>query len=84
MLILCGIKVSSLNYAERDGLSPSTISALSRPVSMFILSACIEMLHGAWRGISTGEEIYNMMFSVLMIIIASVMGYSAGVNSARK
>ena len=84
VLILCGVKISSLNDAGRDGLNPSTISALSRPVSMFILSACIEMLHGAWRGISTGEEIYNMIFSVLMIIIASVMGYSAGVNSARK
>ena len=84
VLILCGVKISSLNDAGRDGFKPSTISAISRPLTMFILNACIEMLHGAWRGISTGEEIYNMIFSVLMIIIASVMGYSAGVNSARK
>ena len=84
VLILCGVKISSLNDAGRDGFKPSTISAISRPVTMFILNACVEMLHGAWRGISTGEEIYNMLFSVLMIIIASVMGYSAGVTSARK
>lgn len=84
ILILCGVKISSINDAGRDGLNPSTISVISRPVIMFILNACVEMLHGAWRGVSTGEEIYNMIFSVLMIIIASVMGYSAGVNSARK
>lgn len=84
VLILCGVKIPSLNDAGRDGFNPSTISAISRPVTMFILSAFVEMLHGAWRGISTGEEIYNMIFSVLMIIIASVMGYSAGVNAARK
>jgi hypothetical protein len=51
---------------------------------MFIMSACVEMLQGAWRGISTGEEVYNMIFSVIMILMASVMGYSSGVNSARK
>lgn len=84
LLILCGVKATSLNDVGRDGISPSTISALSRPVSMFVLSAIIEMLHGAWRGISTGEEVYNMLLSVLMIVISSVVGYSAGVNAARK
>lgn len=84
LLILCGVKTESLNDVGRDGLKPSTISALSRPVSMFVLSACIEMLNGAWRGISTGEEVYNMILSVLTIVIASVVGYSAGVTSARK
>jgi hypothetical protein len=84
ILILCGVKISTLNDAGRDGLSPSTISVISRPVMMFIMSACVEMLQGAWRGISTGEEVYNMIFSVIMILMASVMGYSSGVNSARK
>ena len=84
LLILCGVKTESLNDVGRDGIKPSTISALSRPVSMFILSACIEMLHGSWRGVSTGEEIYNMILSVLMIVLSSVLGYSAGVNAARK
>lgn len=84
LLILCGVKISSLNDAGRDGINPSTISALSRPVSMFLLSAVIEMLHGAWRGISTGEEIYKMLLSVLMIVLASVMGFYSGVNAAKK
>ncbi len=84
LLILCGVKTTSLNDVGRDGIKPSTISAISRPVSMFILSAVIEMLHGSWRGISTGEEIYNMLLSVLMIVISSVIGYSAGVSAARK
>lgn len=84
ILILCGVRISSLNDVGRDGISPSTVSIISRPVLMFILNAGVAMLHGAWRGISTGEEIYNMIFSVVMIIMASVMGCSAGVNSARK
>ena len=84
LLILCGVKISSLNDAGRDGMRPSTLAALSRPFSMFVLSACFGMLHGTWRGISTGEEIYKMILSVLMIVLSSVMGYYAGVNAAQK
>ena len=84
LIILCGIKLSTLNDAGRDGISPSTISVISRPVGMFILNALVSMIHGHWAGISTGEEIFDMIFSVLMIIISSVMGYSSGVSSARK
>lgn len=84
LIILCGIKISSLNDAGRDGLAPSTVSIISRPVGTFLLNACISMLHGEWSGVSTGEEIFDMIFSVLMIIISSVMGYSSGVGAARK
>lgn len=84
LLILSGIRISTLNDAGRDGLSPSTVAILSRPVGMFILNALITMIHGQWTGVTTGEEIFSMIFSVLMIIISSIMGYSSGVSAARK
>ncbi len=84
LIILSGIKVSTLNDAGRDGISPSTISIISRPVGMFILNAFISMLHGQWSGVTTGEEILSMIFAVLMIIVSSIMGYSSGVSAARK
>ena len=84
LIILCGVKLSNVNDAGRDGLSPSTVAVISRPVFMFIINAGISMIHGSWRGVSTGEEILDMIFAVVMIIISSVMGYSSGVTSAHK
>ena len=84
LLILCGIKLSNVNDAGRDGLAPSTVSVISRPVTMFIVNAGVSMIHGSWTGVSTGEEIFDMIFAVVMIIMSSVMGYSSGVTSARK
>lgn len=51
---------------------------------MFILNAMASMIRGSWTGVSTGEEVFDMIFAVLMIIISSVMGYSSGVVAARK
>ena len=84
LIILCGIKISSLNDAGRDGISPSTLSVLSRPVFLFIFNAAISMIHGEWSGISTGSEIFVMISSVFTIILSSVAGYSSGVGAARK
>lgn len=84
LIILCGVKISSLNDAGRDGISPSTLSVLSRPVSLFIFNAAISMIHGEWSGLSTGSEIFVMISSVFTIILSSVAGYSSGVNAARK
>lgn len=84
LLILCGIKLSNVNDAGREGFSPSTVAIVSRPVSMFIINAGVSMIHGSWTGVSTGEEVFDMIFAVVMIIMSSVMGYSSGVTSAHK
>ena len=61
LLILCGIKLSNVNDAGREGLAPSTVAVISRPVIMFIVNAGVSMIHGSWKGVSTGEEIFVAM-----------------------
>ena len=73
---LCGIKLSNVNDAGREGFSPSTVAIVSRPVSMFIINAGVSMIHGSWTGVSTGEEVFDMIFAVVMIIMSSVSDVS--------
>lgn len=82
--ILCGVKTMDLSEARNGKFKSSTLSMLSRPFSMFAMSALAAALHGTYVGVTTGEEVYAMIVSVGMIVISSVMGYSAGVNSVKK
>lgn len=83
LLILCGVQTSNINDVGRSGISRATVSILSRPVSMFILTAAITMFKGTWVGVGDASAIFDMIYSAFMIVISSVVGYSAGAMSAR-
>lgn len=83
VLILCGVKTSNINDVGRSGISYSTISILSRPVSMFILTAAVTMFKGTWIGVGDASAIFDMIYSAFMIVLSSVLGYSSGAMSAR-
>ena len=84
LLILCGVHESSINDVGRDGISHSTVSLLSRPVVMFVLTAVVTMFKGSWLGIGDASAIFDMIFSVLMIVLSSVFGYTSGSTCAKK
>lgn len=83
--ILCGIHGTTANDAVRDGIiSNSARSILFRPIGVLILTAVISMVKGVWVGVGDASAIFDMIYSMFMIVISSIMGYSSGANSARK
>ena len=60
IIILCGVQTMHINDVGRDSrLHSSTISILTRPVSMFILTAAVTMFKGAWVGIGDASAILD-------------------------
>ena len=84
LLILCGVQIDHLNEAGRDGIKHSTLSVISRPAIVFVTSTMISMISGKWFGISDPSVIYDMIILALLIIISSVLGFSAGAESAKR
>ena len=84
LLILCGVHELNVNDVGRDGISHSTVSLLSRPLVMFIITAVITMFKGSWLGISDASAVFDMIFSILMIVLSSVFGYNSGSTCAKK
>lgn len=83
VLILCGVRASNINDVGRSGISHTTVSILSRPVSMFLLTTAVTMFKGTWVGVGDASAIFEMIYSAFMIVISSVLGYSSGAMSAR-
>lgn len=84
ILILCGVNKMNLNDVGRDGISASTWSILARPALMFAVSTLGAMLGATWKGIDSASAVFNIVWSVLMIVLASITGYSAGAEAGRK
>lgn len=84
LLILCGVKEGNINNVGREGISTSTLYILSRPVLMFILTALVTMFKGSWVGISDASAIFDMLYSILLIVFSSVIGYTSGADCVRK
>lgn len=84
ILILCGVNKMSLNDVGRDGVSSSIKAIAMRPALMFVVSTVGAMLGGMWKGIDSASSVFNIVWSVLMIVFASYTGYTAGVDSGRK
>lgn len=84
ILILCGVNKMNLNDVGRDGMSSATAAIVTRPFLMFALSTFGAMLGATWRGIDSASAFFNIIYSVLMIVIASITGYSAGTDAGRK
>ena len=84
LLILCGVNVAHLNEAGRQGMKYSTMSVILRPLIVFGSNALISMITGRWLGFSDPSVIFDMMFLTLLIVLSSVLGYSAGAENARR
>lgn len=84
MLIVCGSELAHTNDVGRSGMSHSTMAILSRPVTMFAFAAVISMVNGDWHGVDKASVILDMISSVFMIILSSVMGYSSGASAFHK
>ncbi len=84
ILILCGVQTKNINDVGRTGLSNSVVSILSRPLSTFVITACLTMFNGTWVGIGDASAVFDMIYSVLMIVVASFAGYSSGATTAKQ
>lgn len=84
ILILCGVNKMNLNDVGRDGMNASTLAIMSRPVYMFVLTTVVTMFGGYWKGLDGASAVFDIIYSALMIVIASIAGYSAGADAGRK
>lgn len=84
ILILCGVNKMNLNDVGRDGLNAATVAIITRPVYMFLLTTVVTMFSGYWKGIDGASAVFDIIYSVTMIVIASITGYSAGADAGRK
>ena len=84
LLILCGVHESNINDVGRVGIRHSTVSLLTRPLVMFALTAVVTMFKGSWVGIGDASAVFDMIYSILMIVLSSVFGYTSGSTCAKK
>lgn len=84
LLILCGVNVAHLNEAGRQSMKYSTVSVILRPLIVFGSNALISMISGRWLGFSDPSVIFDMIFLSLLIVLSSVLGYSAGAENAKR
>lgn len=84
ILILCGVNKLNLNDVGRDGMSASAMSIAMRPAFMFAVSTLGAMLSATWKGIDSASAVFHIVWSVLMIILASITGYTSGTDAGNK
>lgn len=83
VIILSGVKKTQINDAGRVDNSYTVNWLFSRPFVIFITNALISSITTSFIG-SWQNAIFDMLLSVLMVIVASVCGYSAGVTAIRR
>lgn len=84
ILILSGVKMHHTNDVGRDNYSYSTLSILGKPVVTFLITAAVTMFRGTWIGIGDASAVFDMLYSIILMVISSIMGYSSGANAAYK
>ena len=84
LLILCGVNKLNINDVGRDGMNAATVAIITRPVYMFLLTTVVTMFSGYWKGLDGASAVFDIIYSVMMIVIASITGYSAGADAGRK
>ena len=83
LLIFSGIHLAHINDAGRKSVPVSVISIASRPVIMLVSTAVLKMFTGSYVGVESASVVYDMMYSVMLIIVSSFVGFSAGTKSAK-
>lgn len=82
IIVLSGVRKGTLNDAGRKDSLYSVKWLATRPLVMFCTSTVINAMSTQFIG---GENaIFEMFLSVLMIVIASIFGYSAGQSEVRQ
>ena len=84
MVILCGVNKMNINDVGRDGMSAAMVSIMTRPIFMFVLAAVLTMFSGYWKGLDDASAIFDIIYSAVMVVIASITGYTAGADAGRK
>lgn len=79
LIILCGTKRTSINDAGRDEGSYALTKTLQRPVIMFVISFVVNSISTTFIG-GDNNVILDIMLSIFSIVVASVCGYTTGVN----
>ncbi|MBQ7314407.1 MAG: hypothetical protein IJW83_00140 [Clostridia bacterium] len=80
--ILCGARPKRNANATRD-VNRNGIAIAMKPVSMILLSVIVTAFSGEYVGLESFSVIYSMIYSVILIIVASFTGYSKGASNAR-
>lgn len=84
ILILCGVNKMNINDVGRDGMNAATMAIMTRPIYTFILTTVVTMFSGHWKGLDGASAVFDIIYSALLIVIASITGYAAGADAGRK
>lgn len=79
---LSGVRATRATDAIRADCNRNILAILFKPVSMVLISIVTTAFVGTWVGVSDLSVIYSMVYSAILIIIASVTGYSKGAANA--
>jgi len=60
------------------------MAIMTRPIYTFILTTVVTMFSGYWKGLDGASAVFDIIYSALMIVIASISGYTAGADAGRK
>lgn len=85
LLILCGVAKATTNDAGREKpVSYATVSIVSRPLLMFLVSALSAAISSPSMGQVNAAMFYDIVWSCISIVMACFAGFDAGSISARK
>lgn len=84
ILALSGTKTAEMNDAMRHGGNRNAISIASRPFAMVATSVIFSAFAGRFTGLNSFSAFFAMLYTILMIILSSVLGYSKGSDNAKK
>jgi hypothetical protein len=83
VIILSGVRRTQINDAGRSDRSYTANWLISRPFIIFATNAIFNAITTSFIG-NWQNAVFDMFLSVLLVIMASICGYSAGVTSIRK
>lgn len=81
--VLSGTEYSTINDAGRKQMSYSNSFMLRKPFIIVISNVILNAITSSFKRANITEFIFDMLVAVLLIVIASVVGYDVGVKNIR-
>ncbi len=84
LILLCGSKRDNFNDAGRVEGGSAVKSIALRPFMMLFTSSVVAGMSCVYSGVSDGSAWFSMLCSAFLIVVSAFLGYSKGVENAKK
>ena len=82
-LVLSGTKYDNINDAGRKSMSSSNAFLIRKPFLIIASNIILNVIKSIPRELNIREFLFDVAISILLIVTASVVGYSVGVTAIR-